>query len=112
VGIDSGVRHALEPVLEQSGHGRLTDPAQGKAAQGHAQLHRGQEIFHIFLQAANRPGSGAPQGNQALNAGFADAYQGKFGRHKEPIRQDEQGDGNHPKEHQFNHYAPKPGIRS
>ena len=110
MGVDPGVRHALEPVLEKGGYRRLADPAQGQAAQGHAQLHGGQEVFHVFLQPAHRPGSRPPQGNQALDARLAHAHQGKFRRHKEAVRQDEQGDGNHPKEHQFNHFAPETGY--
>ena len=93
------------------GHRGLADPAQGQAAQGDAQLHRGQEVFHIFLQAAYSPRSGPPQGDQALDTGLAHAHQGELRRHEEAVRQDEQGDGNRPKEHQFNHCAQEPGTR-
>src|SRR5216683_1830131 len=99
------MRHPLEPALKEGGDRRFADPAQGQAAEGHAQLYSGQEILHVFLQAADRPCSGAPQGNQPLDAGLTHAHQGEFGRHKETVRQDEQGDGNHPKKHQFNHFA-------
>ena len=112
VGVDLGMRHAGKPVLEQGGDRRLADPAQGQAAQGDPQLHRRQKVFHVFLQAAHCPRSRPPQGNQPFDAGLAHAHHGKFGGHKEAVRQDEQGDGNHPKEHQFNHFARKPGITS
>jgi hypothetical protein len=75
-------------------------------------LDGGQEVVHIFLQAANRPGSGPAQGDQALDARFAHTYQCKFRGHKEAVRQNEQGDGNYSKEHQLDHFARQPSVRS
>jgi len=83
--------------------GRLSDPAEGEAGDGDAELDCGKELVDGVLELKGGAGAGTAEGDQLLNAGLADADQGELGSHEEAAGQDKEGHHDHAEEHPFEH---------
>ena len=115
VGVDAGPClidvQSAEPAHENTGGEGFADPAQGQGAEGDAELHGGQEVVQVLLQAADGAGSGNAGGQHLLDAGVADRDQGELGCHKEGVGQDEHGHGDKFEQRKTLHLALEDSIR-
>ena len=103
VGIEGGVGQCLEPVPEEAGDDGFADPAEGEAAEGDSELDGGEEVVEVLLEAADGACSEDVLSDELLDAGFADADQGKLGGDEEAVGEDEQGHRDGAKEEQAGH---------
>ena len=104
VGVEMPMAEAAERLLDEAGDGGLSQPSQGEAAEGDSELHRGQEVAHVFLQAADDAGTGFALGDELLDARLADADEGELRRHKEAVRQNQEHDGEAVEEEKLRHW--------
>jgi GNAT superfamily N-acetyltransferase len=108
VGVDDGVlRERAEPggleVEDDVRDGWFTDPAEGEAGDGDAELDGGEELVNGVLELERGAGTGTAKGDELLDAGLADADQGELRSHEEAAGQDEEGHHDHAEEHPFEH---------
>ena len=101
---DGGVIAATYRQLDQGGQGGLANPAQSEAGQGDTELDGAEQLVHALVQLADGAGADAAGLDELLDAGVADADQGKFRRHEEGIGRHQQQDGKHPQEHISGHW--------
>ena len=110
VGVDPGVGHA-------GGPGSKRVATAGSPIQPRARLQRvtpsclaGRKSSMFSCRRRTALARAAP-GQFKRSMRVCARSPGQPPRHEEAVRQDEEGDGNRPKEHQFNHCAQEPGSR-
>ena len=103
VGIKAGVRNLAEKLLHHVGEERFTHPAQGEAYYRDSQLDAVDYFVEVAVQFLDDAGADAAGFDELLDAGFADAHQGEFGRGKERVGCDQEQDQKHPEQHEGNH---------
>ena len=98
-------RQVREAAEDGFCYGRLAEAAEGQRGEGDAELHGGEELVDVVLEAEGGAGAGAVELDELLDAGLADADEGELGGHKEGVRQDEEGDQASVDEAPFQHNA-------
>jgi hypothetical protein len=108
MGVDGGVRRKrveapAGEAKEHLGDSRLADPAEGEARCGNAKLHGGKEFIDGVLKFECGAGSGTAEGDELLDARFADADEGELGRDEKTGGEDEEGHQDDAKEDPLKH---------
>jgi hypothetical protein len=108
VGVEDGVgRKAVQRascyVEDGFRDGGLTNPAQGEAGNGDAELYGGEELVDGVFELEGGSGAGAAERNELLDASLADTNQGELRGHEEACGQDEESYHDHAEEHPFKH---------
>ena len=104
VGVDVGVGNSgRDGVLDHAGQQRFADPAQGQAYDRDSQLNAVDHFVEVAVQLLDDTGADAAGFDELLDAGFADAHQGEFGRGKERVGCDQEQDQKHPDQHKGDH---------
>ena len=101
-----GGRACSQPVgevKEDVGDGGLADPAEGEGGEGDAELDGREELVDGVLELEGGTSAGAPEGDELLDAGFADADEGELRRDEETAGQDEEGHQDDAEEDPFKH---------
>jgi hypothetical protein len=111
MGMGRGLGQSGDPAEKDGGGQRFADPAQSQRAERDAELHGGEKVVQIALQAANGARSGDLGGEHLLDAGVADGDQGELGGHKEGVGQNEQGHGDKFEQGETVHYAVRIALR-
>jgi hypothetical protein len=91
-GVGLGERELVKPTKEDGRGEGFADPAEGKRAEGYAELDGGEEVVEVLLETADGARAGNASGDHLLNASFADGDEGELGSHKKGVGQDEHGD--------------------
>jgi len=104
MGIDGYMRSSLaEKPFDYAGEQWFANPAQGEAYYCDSQLNAVDHLIEIAVQFLDNAGADAPGLDELLDAGFANAYQGEFGRGKERVGCDQEQDQKHPDQHESDH---------
>src|SRR5580692_1860058 len=105
VGVDRHVRKALHELQAayQAGHHGFANPAKGQADDCDAQLDAVDHLVEIRMQPLDHAGADASGADELLNAGIADADQGKFRSGEEGIGCHQEKDQKDPEQHVSDH---------
>jgi hypothetical protein len=106
VGVNVGMRNLAEKFLNHVGQQRFANPAEGKANYCDSKLNAVNHFIEIAVQFLDDAGADSSGLDELLDAGFANAYQGEFGRGKERVGCDQEQDQKHPDQHKSDHGLP------
>src|SRR5580698_2505922 len=90
-------------VLDDAGNHGFTDPAEGQADDGDAELNAVDDLVEVAVQLLDNAGTDAAGFDELLDAGLANADQGEFGGGEERIGCDQQQDKKHLQQHVGKH---------
>ena len=105
VAVDPRIGQRAHPPRQHLRRQRLAQPSQRQRAKGHAELHRGEQIVKVALQAPHRPRARHPRRQQLFHAGFANGNQRELNRHKVGVGQNQHGHGDRLDEQELVHLA-------
>ena len=84
-------------------YGGFAYPTKGEACDRDSELDGGEELVDGVLELEGGAGAGTADGDELLDAGFADADEGEFGGDEEAAGQDEEGHQDYPEEKPLEH---------
>lgn len=103
MGIDVGVGNFGEQGLKEVSEGDFTDPAEGEACDGDAELDGVEYLVEIGVEALDCARADPLGIDELLDAGVANADEGEFCRNKEGIERHKQHDCDQPQQHVGKH---------
>ena len=103
VSVDVGVWNLAENLLDHVGEERFANPTQGQTYDRDPQLNPVDHFIQIAVQLLDNAGTNTAGFDQLLNAGLANADQGKLGRSKERVGCDQKQNQEHPDQHEGDH---------
>src|ERR1700733_15375057 len=98
MGIDISMWNVRQPLLEDGGHHRFTDPAKTQAASTAPEFHGGTKVVQILLQTADGARSRTALSDKLFDARLPYADESEFCRDEEAIRENQYRYRNEPKE--------------
>src|SRR6202451_390448 len=103
VGVNLRVGDLAERFREDTGQHGFADKTESQAYDCDSQLNTVDYFVEVSVQLLDNAGADAPGFDQLLNAGFANADQGEFGRGKERVGCDQEQNQKHPDQHKCDH---------